>query len=634
MCGITGILNFDGSTVDSTLLESMAALIRHRGPDDEGYYFDDNVGLGHRRLSIIDLQTGHQPMSNEDETIWIVFNGEIYNYLELRKELLPGHKFRTQSDTEVLIHLYEEYGERCLDKLNGMFAFAIWDTRKRRIFAARDRLGIKPFYYFSDGSHFIFSSEIKAILKHPAVRREPDHEAIIDYLTFQFCLGDKTLFNGIKKLLPGYYLILDAASHDVSLHKYWDIQYSIDTYHTEDYFSDKLLMLIEDAIRLQLRSDVPLGAYLSGGLDSSTVTCIASMLSSNRIKTFTGGFNEGRDYDETEYAKLVSKFANTEYFEIFPEPSDFMKYISQLIYHMDEPVAGPGLFPQYLVSKLASENVKVALGGQGGDEVFGGYARYLVAYLEQCIKGTIFQTQDEGKHVVTLESIIQNLVVLQNYRQLLQYFWSDGLFEPMDNRYFKLVDRSSGYDEIYTDDFKRLTGSYSPFESFKKIFNNPDTLSYFNKMTYFDMKTLLPALLQVEDRVSMAVSLESRVPLLDHRIVELIASIPPTMKFKGGELRYIYRKSVKNIIPREILERKDKMGFPVPLQEWFKGDLKDYVRDILLSEQAKKRGIFRMEKVERLIEQEKKFGRQVWGMLCLELWFREFIDDDNRRFSE
>ena len=632
MCGIAGIINFNtGDKVDQDVLELMTDAIKHRGPDDEGFYFDNSVGFGHRRLSIIDIEGGHQPMTNEDETIWIVYNGEIYNYLELRRDLAgKGHKFKTHSDTEVIIHLYEEYNEKCLERLNGMFAFALWDKTKKRLFAARDRLGIKPFYYYFDETKFIFASEIKAILKHPDIKAEPNWNGILDYLTFQFCLGDKTLFNGIKKLLPGHYLVLHPQDpgNNLSIHKYWDLDFTIDTYHTEDFFNDKLLRLVEDSVRLRLRSDVPLGANLRGGLDSSTITFIASSLldSDSALKTFTGGFREGSDYDETDYAKIVSKFANTEYFEIYPTASDFIETLPKLIYYLDEPVAGPGVFPQYFVSKLASENVKVVLGGQGGDEIFGGYARYLVGYLEQCLKGAIFETQEEGKYVVTLDSIIPNLTLLQQYKPMLQYFWSNGLFEPMDRRYFKLIDRSNGLENLITEDLLKMRKNYSVFDSFQQILNNPNTSSYLNKMTHFDIKTLLPALLQVEDRTSMAVSLESRVPLLDHRIVELIASMPPTMKFRGGATKYIFKRAIRNVVPKEVLDRKDKMGFPVPLSEWYQDSLKGFLQEILLSDRAKERGIYNMNSIESAIATERKFGRQVWGLLCLELWFREFID--------
>jgi asparagine synthase (glutamine-hydrolysing) len=605
MCGIAGIFYRDTQKyVDQSLVKNITHTLHHRGPDDEGYYIKKNIGLGHKRLSIIDLETGHQPISNEEGSLWIIFNGEIYNYIELRSELLAkGHRFKTHSDTEVILHLYEEYDTECLNRLNGMFAFAIWDDKKKEVFCARDHFGIKPFYYYFDNEKFIFASEIKALLVHPDLKAKTavNEPAIHEYITLQFCLGQHTLFKDIYKLLPGNYLRINKSAWSEKQHSYWQLNFKVDTHHTEDYYADKLLLLLEDSIRLQLRSDVPLGAHLSGGLDSSTVVCMAASLLGKSIKTFTGGFKESMDYDETPYAKLVSDYTGTEYFEIFPNAHDFIESLPKLIYAMDEPVAGPGLFPQYFVSKLASENVKVVLGGQGGDEIFGGYARYLVAYLEQCIKGAIFETQEEGEYVVTLESIIPNLNLLQNYRPMLQQFWKSGVFEPMDKRYFQLIDRSGDLN-IYSQDFN------------------------FNKMTHFDMKTLLPALLQVEDRTSMAVSLESRVPLLDYRIVQLIASMPPTMKFKAGQAKHIFKESIQNVIPSEILNRKDKKGFPVPLTEWYKGPIKEFVLDHLSSPKFQQRGIYDSNKIKHLLDREEKFGRQIWGLLCLELWYESFID--------
>ncbi|MFC2056722.1 asparagine synthase (glutamine-hydrolyzing) [Chloroflexota bacterium] len=636
MCGIAGIANRDTiKPVERRSLKLMTDIINHRGPDDEGYYIDGNIGLGHKRLSIIDLKTGHQPMSNEDGTVWIVLNGEIYNYLELRQELLiKGHDFKTNSDTEVVIHLYEEYGTRCIDRLNGMFAFSIWDKNNKKLFAARDRLGIKPFYYNFDSQSFVFSSEIKAILKYPNIPRSVNYEGIADYFTLQMCLGDKTMFQGIKKLLPGHYMILDVPSFTLKISQYWEIDYSINDEHTEDYFSDSLLALIEDAVKIQLRSDVAVGTHLSGGLDTSIITCLASKLYGSRIKTFTGGFKEGKEFDETDYAKIVARFANTEYSEVFCTASDFAETLPSLIYFLDEPVAGPGVFPQYCVSKLASKNVKAVLGGQGGDEVFGGYTRYFIAYLEQCLKGAIFQTQEGGKYVATLDALIPNLPTLQNYVPMLQYFWEDGLFESMDKRYFRLIDRSNGENGLLSKDFRdEINSRYSTFDIFQQDFNMPGPTSYINKMARFDIKNQLPALLQVEDRTSMAVSLESRVPLLDHRIAELAASMPPSIKFLGGDNKHILRKAVSNIIPNEILQRKDKMGFPVPLNGWLENELKDFVQSILLSDKAKSRKMYNREEVEKAVGRKSKFSRQIWGLLCLELWFREFIDDEHQRFG-
>ena len=629
MCGIAGIVSQHMGRIQQAELQTMGEAIRHRGPDDEGLYLGDHVGLAHRRLSIIDLVTGHQPMTNEDSSIWIVFNGEIYNYLELRLELMSkGHRFKTASDTEVLVHLYEEYGPDFLLKLNGMFAFALYDQARDRLMAARDHFGIKPYYYAMNKDEFIFASEIKAIVAIRPEYRVPDTQALYDYITFQFCLHDKTFFRGIKKLLPGHYLLLESVSTAPSLHirQYWDLDFSLDTYHTEDYFVDRLMTLLQDSIRLQLRSDVPLGCHLSGGIDSSTVTCLAASLLNSQIKTFTGAFDYGPDYDESEYAREVSAFAGTEYHEIRPTAADFAASISDIIYQMDEPAAGPGVFPQYFLSKLARQHVKVVLGGSGGDEMFGGYARYLVAYLEQCIKGAILESQEEGKFVVTLDSIIPNLPMLQDYVPMLKSFWLSGLFEDMDRRYFHLINRGPSNEQLYSGDLLSVGRDYDVFASFQAIFNGPFTKSYINKMSYFDIKTLLPALLHVEDRTSMSFGLESRVPLLDRRIAELIASIPPTTRWKGSKSKHIFKRAVENLIPEKVVARKDKKGFPVPLSEWLADDLKDFVRDVLFSSNAKQRGIYNVHDLESFIASEQKFGRETWGLLCMELWFQRFID--------
>ncbi|MFH1507284.1 MAG: asparagine synthase (glutamine-hydrolyzing) [Candidatus Omnitrophota bacterium] len=630
MCGIAGIISSNKKNISQARLKAMGDSLSHRGPDDQGYLILDHLGFAHRRLSIIDLVTGHQPMSNQDGSVWVVYNGEIYNYIELRSELISrGYKFRTNSDTEVIIHLYEECGEKLLTRLNGMFAFTIYDKKRDKIFSARDHFGIKPFYYLFNKDEFIFASEIKAILSVSGSSRSENTDAIYDYINFQFCLGDKTFFKGIKKLLPGHYLVLDNISQRprLSVHKYWGLDFDrIDYSHNEKYFADKLLSLIRDSVKLQLRSDVPLGAHLSGGLDSSVVSCLASGLLGKRIKTFTGAFDESREYDETTYARKVSRYIKSEYFEIRPTANDFKQSIARIIYMMDEPVAGPGVFPQFFVSKLASQKVKVVLGGQGGDELFGGYARYLIAYLEQSLKAGIFQSNEEGRDAISLEQILPNLHILKEYKPLLQSFFSNGLFGNMDRRYFDLINKTRDAGEVYSSGILDTGKRYDIFGSYQELFNGPRTGSYINKMIHFDIMTLLPALLHVEDRTSMSHSLESRVPLLDNRIAEFVASIPIGIKLKGGLNKYIFRRAVKGVIPNEILSRKDKMGFPVPISEWFKKELNKFVRDILLDKKAKKRGIYNVKGIERLIKKESKFDRQIWGLLCLELWFKQFID--------
>lgn len=627
MCGFVGIINKNGNQVNLSLLERMASLLEHRGPDDEGFHIKNNIGFYHKRLSIIDIENGHQPMHSYSNCI--VYNGEIYNYIELREELKnKNHNFKTNSDTEVILEAYHEYGIDLFNKLNGMFAFLIHDKKRNRVIAARDHFGIKPLYYFVNNEHIIFASEIKAILQHPAVKAEPNNSSLNEYLTFQYTLGKNTLFNYIHKVLPGNYLKLDLNSMKIETNQYWNFEHKIDTTHSEEYFIKEIRLLLEDSVKKQLRSDVPLGAHLSGGLDSSTISLLSTKFSGEKLSTFTGAFNEGPEYDETSYAAKVAEQCNAEMYKIYPTEQNFINLLPKLIFSLDEPVAGPGVFPQYMVSKLASENVKVVLGGQGGDEIFGGYARYIVAYLEQAIKGAIFEDNDEGEHIVSLHSIVQNLPYLKQYTPMLKSFWNADVFAPMDQRYFKLINRFNGSSNILTEEFSKDFDKEKVYATYQKLFNKPSTLSYFNKMTQYDLTTNLPALLQVEDRTSMSVSLESRVPLLDYRIVELIATMPPAMKFKGGEMKYIFKKVIADILPEKILQRKDKIGFAVPLNHWLKSKTSDFFKDIMLSTKARNRGIFNTNEVLKLIDNERLFGRKLWGIICLELWYQQFIDKD------
>jgi asparagine synthase (glutamine-hydrolysing) len=626
MCGIAGFVNLQAnSKLRTATLKAMTDSIAHRGPDGEGQFIDDQVALGNRRLAIIDIPSGKQPMTREDGRYVITFNGEIYNYLELRRELqAKGYTFQTKSDTEVILVAYIVYGTKCLERLNGMFAFVIYDRKKRLLFAARDRFGVKPFYYYFRDGKFVFASEIKAILQVLPKTAKLNKEALSEYLTFQFCLGDKTLFAEIKKLPPAHFLLL--TNRRLTVKRWWDLNFSTDTHHTEEYFRDRLRELLENSVRLRLRSDVPVGAYLSGGLDSSTVTSIAARFYPKRFRTFSGRFVK-KGYDETSYARLVAKHADAIYQEVIIRPKDFIENMPKLLYYMDEPAAGPGLFPQYMVSRLASRYLKVVLGGQGGDETFGGYARYLILYLEASLKGAIFETQvkDDPRFVVTFSSLLQSLPMLREYVPLMQDFWRKGLFDTLSDRYFRLIDRGNGLREIINREFLPDNDDRGKL-AFDEIFQSREFGPLFNRMTYFDMTTLLPALLHVEDRMSMASSLESRTPLLDYRIAELVASMPAPVKFKNGEAKHILKAAVRRIIPEEILLRKDKMGFPVPLTEWLCGPLKDFVGDILLGETARQRGLYDLSSVEVILNQERKFDRRIWGLLNLELWFRTFID--------
>ena len=590
---------------------------------------DGPLGLGHRRLSIIDLSdAGRQPMTSADGRFWIVLNGEIYNYRELRAELEGrGHRFQSHTDTEVLLQLFAEEGPECLARLVGMFAFAVWDARTKRLFAARDHFGIKPFYYTVTPTAFAFASEVKALIGPDLVRAELDTSGFADYVTFQFTIGEKTLFRGVRKLMPGHYVIAEPR-HDPVVRKYWDVNFEVDAAHTELFFQERLRDLLGESVRLQLRADVPVGAHLSGGLDSTTVTCLAAAAGARPFHTFSGGFSDGPAFDETGYARLVAERAGTVHHEVFPTAADFVDLMPKLAYSMDEPAAGPGLFPQFAVSRLAARHVKVVLGGQGGDEIFGGYARYLVAYLEACIKGGIENTQEDHRYVVTFESILPNLPQLRGYEPMIRHFTADGLFDSADRRYFRLVDRSADVAAALDPGaWRDATKTYSPFDVFHAMFDAPECHSLINKMTRFDLKTLLPALLQVEDRTSMAVSLESRVPLLDHRIVELVASMPPMVKFKGGRSKHVFREVVAGLVPREIADRRDKMGFPVPLSRWYREEpVRGFVRDVLLGSAARTRGLVQPAAVQAMLDGEPDYGRGLWGLLNIELWAQTFLD--------
>jgi asparagine synthase (glutamine-hydrolysing) len=624
MCGIAGVLNLSLTKIPNLnhRLEVMNELLRHRGPDGQGawQHAHESVGLAHRRLSIIDLSTGDQPM-RDDAGNWITYNGEVYNYIELREELGAAN-FKTTSDTEVVLAAYRRWGKDCVTHLRGMFAFALWDEAQQELFCARDRFGIKPFYYTTTGDSYYFASEVKALL--PFVDNiETDVEGFKDYLAFQFCLAGKTLFKGIKELLPGH--TLSVRNGAIEIRRYWEVYYELDFDHTSKYFDERLRELLPESVNLHLRADVPVGTYLSGGLDSSAVASIASRQSNGDFKAFTGKFSFSEDYDESRYARALAEWRGFSLHEIDITAADFIENIRKVIYHLDYPVAGPGSFPQYMVSQLAAQHRKVVLGGQGGDEIFGGYTRYLIAYFEQCIKAAIDGTINDGNFIVTYESIIPNLTALHNYKPMLQEFWRDGLFEDMDRRYFRLINRAPLLrDEIHWN----LLGDYSPFETFQTIFNgdNVGQESYFDRMTHFDFKTLLPALLQVEDRVSMAHGLESRVPFLDHPLVEFAATMPSNVKFKNGTMKQVLKDAMRSELPEAIVDRKDKMGFPTPLTEWINGEARDFVHETLTTRNAFNRDFVDNRKLIAGLHKEPKFGRKVWGLLCLELWQQEFHD--------
>lgn len=630
MCGICGILAPKVTDHDHVVVHNMMDKLRHRGPDGEGFVSNNSMAMGHRRLSVIDLEHGKQPMQSHDGRYSLTYNGEIYNYKELRQDLsAQGVEFKTNSDTEVLLNALIIYGNKVFNKLIGMYAFVFYDAQSGKALLARDEMGIKPLYYYFNDGRLIFASEIKALLADSTIQAQANETGLQQYFVFQFCLKDHTLFKDIKKLKPGCYVEINTHQiNEPNQIRHWNCNFTINEEDTESDFIGNLDELINDSINLQLRSDVPLGTYLSGGIDSSLITALAAKKLESPVKSFHGRFAEGSDYDESAYAKMVTENSTAEYVEIVPTQDEFIQDLPKLIYHMDEPAAGPGLFPQYKVSQLASQHVKVILGGQGGDEIFAGYARYVVGYLEQALKGSIMDTQEEGKHLVTLSSIVPNLQVLKQYVPMMRQFWSKGLFEDMDARYFHLIDRSPDAAKLIKSDIMRPRVREEIFRDFQEEFNNADTSSYINKMTHFDLRHLLPALLQLEDRVSMSVSLESRVPLIDRRIVDLVTTMPPALKFAGGKTKHILKEISRQYIPEQVVNRTDKMGFPVPLREWMQqgSRTREFVSDILLSERCRQRGLFNQDELVKIISNESQFGRQLWGALCLELWHQIFID--------
>jgi asparagine synthase (glutamine-hydrolysing) len=630
MCGVFGLIADRSRAIEQSSMDLDVGLtsIRHRGPDGTGKWVSDNgqVAFGHVRLSIIDLQTGAQPMHSDDGRYTIIYNGEIFNYIELRAELGES-QFRTQSDTEVVLRAFERWGAECVNRLRGMFAIAIWDAAEQRLFLARDRFGIKPLYWAKTSQGFYFASEAKALLPF-LDRRSVNSAALSDYFTFQFCLGEKTLIDGVWQMPTAHFGFI-RPSQEPQLQRYWEVHYEVDYEHTEQWFSERLRDLLEESVRMHMRADVEVGSYVSGGVDSSLLASLArSVRPDGPFKAFNGRFMDGFDFDESRYAKALADEQNMQLHVADIIEQDFVDNIAKVIWHLDQPTAGPGSFPQYMVSKQVSQHVKVVLGGQGGDEIFGGYARYLAAYFEQCIQGAIDGTLNNGNYVVSYESIIPNLETLRQYKPMLREFWSDGLFSERDERYWRLVNRANTFGGVLAPGTIDINKT---FEEFKSIFwgSNVGKESYFDSMTHFDFKTLLPALLQVEDRMSMAHGVEARVPFLDHPLVEFAATIPADIKFRNGELKRLLKVVFSNHLPAVIRDRKDKMGFPVPLNLWLKqgGPARDYIGDVLGSKKAQERSYLAEDlSLDKVLDSQSAYGRNLWALLSLELWHQQFID--------
>lgn len=630
MCGIFGFVadRPRATELSSGELDTGLTRIRHRGPDGSGKWMskDGQVGFGHVRLAIIDLETGAQPIHSDDGRFTIIYNGEIYNYVELRAEL-GGEVFRTRSDTEVVLRAFQRWGADCVSRLRGMFAIAIWDAAEQKLFLARDRFGIKPLYWAKTSAGLYFASEVKALLPF-LDHRQVNAAALSDYFTFQFCLGEKTMMDGVWQLPAAHFAVLSPGQQPKP-QRYWEVHYVVDYDHTEQWFTERLRELVTDSVHVHLRADVEVGSYVSGGLDSCLLAALArEVRPEGPFKAFNGRFLDSLEYDESRYAKALTDEQNMQLHVTDISEQDFVDHIAKVIWYLDQPTAGPGSFPQYMVSSQVGKHIKVVLGGQGGDEIFGGYARYLVAYFEQCIKGALEGSLHNGNYVVTYESIIPNLETLRQYKPMLQEFWASGLFGERDERYWRLVNRANTFGSILMPE---AINQEATFEEFKSIYwgSNVGKESYFDSMTHFDFKTLLPALLQVEDRMSMAHGVEARVPFLDHPLVEFAATIPADIKFRNGELKRLLKTVFANRLPTEIRDRKDKMGFPVPLNLWLKrgGPARDLIGDILGSQRARSRPyLLNGLSIDAVLDSQSTYGRNLWALLSLELWHRQFVD--------
>jgi asparagine synthase (glutamine-hydrolysing) len=625
MCGIYGILQLDGSPAPVEALSGMGRVTIHRGPDDEGVHADGPLAFGMRRLSIIDLAGGHQPLSNEAGSLWLVANGEIYNYRELRQELLTkGHRFKTASDCETLLHLYEEYGDDFVQKLNGMYAFALWDARRRRLLLGRDRLGIKPMYLLQDGKRLVFASEAKAILAAPGVRCRIDPGALSSYLALGYVPAPQSIFRGVTKLPPATLLI--AESGRIERRRYWRLPTETDGALTEAAWAERVRERLEASVRMQLVSDVPLGAFLSGGIDSASVVAFMSRHSDRPVKTYAIGFAGGAAeayYNELAHAGAVARHFGTDHHEILVRP-DVASLLPHLLWHMDEPVADSAFVTTYLVSEFARRDVTVILSGVGGDELFGGYRRYLGGHYQ-----ARFDRLPEGlrRTVLALGEALpsdRHSPLLDAMRLAKGFLASAGL--PLEERYRSYVEVFGEEEraELLCDPVR------VPIDPLDEAFREAASTDDLNRMLAVDAATQLPDdLLLLTDRMSMAVSLECRVPLLDHELVELAARIPERVKIRGGKLKHVMKLALQGILPPDILSRK-KRGFGAPMGAWLKRELAPLLRELLSEESIKARGLFRHERIAALIaahEAKRIDGTdRLLALLNLEIWARLYLD--------
>ena len=624
MCGNCGKLAFDRSeTVSPRLLKRMADAIHHRGPDDEGYYVSGQVGFGFRRLSIIDLNSGHQPISNEDGTVWIVFNGEIYNYKELREQLRSkGHVFKTQTDTEIIVHLYEEFGSSCVERLRGMFAFAIWDERQEALFLARDRVGIKPLYYWHTDKCIVFGSEVKAILADPDVKAEVAPEMIDRFLTFYYVPGEETLFRNIHKLAPGSFMLVKDGK--VQIKRYWDLQFA-PVEQTVRQAEERVLALLDESVAMHMIADVPVGFLLSGGVDSTAMLGLAVGKTDHELSSFTLGFSASNVVDKRPYATLAAQQYGSRHHELTISAQEFADFLPKYAWHMEEPVCEPTAIALYYVSRLAKEFVKVLISGEGGDEAFAGYPNYrnmLWAERFKALSGPF------GGAVSSGLSFVNRFVGskrLEKYRPMMTL--------PFEDYYYSRISGPTTFFnanscKLYKKDFAHFVNKDFSLLPVRQFSRNSVGNGYVNRMLYVDTKTALPDdLLLKADKMTMANSIELRVPLLDHEILEFAASLPENLKVRGLTTKYIAKRALRKRVPRQILDRK-KVGFPTPFSSWLKTELNDLVHDILLDRQTLARGYFDRTCIENLIKdhsESERYPKEILSLISLELWHRAFL---------
>ena len=627
MCGICGIVSTDTSAfIEPAVIRRMCDTLAHRGPDDQGVYLTPGVALGHRRLSIIDLRPeGRQPMANEDGTVQIVFNGEIYNFAEHYKWLIArGHRFRSRTDTEVIIHLYEELGVRCLERLRGMFAFAIWDQRKRSLFLARDRLGKKPLFYHFDGRRMLFASEAKALLTYPGFVREPDHAAIDTFIALGYVPAPLSAFHGMCQLPPAHYLLL--ADGKFQIQRYWRLAFTPKLELGEHEACAQIVDRLTEAVRLRMISDVPIGAFLSGGIDSSSIVALMAKLGTGPVKTFSIGFEESA-YDETTYARAVAQLFSTEHHEFIVRPAG-QEILERMVWHYDQPFADPAALPTFYLCKLTRDYVTVALSGEAGDENFAGYPRYgydsIVYYLQRkprLLRRIVRDAARLGERLLPDSSAMASkLRVMDAIAGSNADRWAARSTTRLN---------SASRWLLYTDEFASGLDSDSPEKMVVGVFKDTDAEGLDASLN-LDLNLYLPNDLLVKmDIASMAVGLEARAPMVDHEFIEFVAKLPTRFKRSGLSSKVIFRRAMKDILPKSILNRP-KQGFSVPLDQWFRGQLKDLIRDTLLSSRSSGRGYFNRDMIEAMIDAHTSsradHQQELWALLMLELWHRVFID--------